>query len=279
MPVRATANIKAAYGAAGSAMPAITMPGRAFLTPHFRLFFLLVLALFLSACGKQELYRNVEAVQANDMVSTLQMAGISASKTDGEKGSYNVMVDSSDFARAQSVLKANGLPREEYASLCTIFQKGTYNSSPGEEHARFICALQQELTNTISQIDGVVESRVHLNIPEKETLGEEQKPSSASVFVKYRPGFDLSSKTGQIKTLVQNSVSDLAADNISVMMMQSKAVPPPKTPFYQGGLVTMVVSLIAFLAVAALALGIFRWWRSRPPKANLPVVREKGAQG
>lgn len=270
MLVHATAPGQGSF-AASRVTGSAANPGR-----HVRQFFLLFLALLLAACSKQELHSGLGENQANDMVAVLQNAGIDADKSAGEKGKFNVSVSNGDFARAVDVLRANGLPREDYASLGTVFQKGTYNSSQAEEHARLIYALQQELTNTISQIDGVVEARVHLNLPEKEALGETRQPASASVFVKYRPGYDLSTKTGQIKTLVQNSVADLNPDNISVMMERSKSIPMARKPFYQSGLITLLVTLAGLVAAAALGLGVYRWWRSRPPKATLPVVHEDG---
>lgn len=242
----------------------------------FKLIIVLLLALMLAACGKEELHGDLVENQANDMTSVLLNAGIDAEKKPGEKGKFAVYVNQSDFARAVEILRANGLPREEYASLCTVFQKGTYNSSKEEEHARFICALQQELTNTISQIDGVVEARVHLNIPMKDTLMQDTTPPSASVLVKYRPGFDLSSKTGQIKTLVQNGVAGLAPDNISVMMERSRSIPMPKKSFYQDGLITLLMTLAGLIAAVAIGIAGYRWWRSRPVKSSMPAVRTDG---
>lgn len=241
-----------------------------------RLAFIVMLALLLAACGKQELHQNLAENQANDMTSVLLNAGIEAEKEPGEKGTFIVLVNKGDFARAVEILRANGLPREEYASLCTVFQKGTYNSSKEEEHARFICALQQELTNTISQIDGVVEARVHLNIPMKDTLVQDTLPPSASVLVKYRPGFDLNTKAGQIKTLVQNGVAGLSPDNISVMMERSRALPVPKKSFYQDGLITMLMTIVGLIAAAILGFAGYRWWRSRPVKSSVPAVRTDG---
>ncbi len=246
---------------------------------YVRLILLLLAMMLLAACSKQELHGGLAESQANDMVAVLQNAGIDAEKTAGEKEKFTVSVNNADFARAVDVLKANGLPREDYATLGTVFQKGTYNSSQTEEHMRVIFAREQELTNTISQIDGVVEARVHLNLPEKETLGEEPQPASASVFVKYRPGYDLSTKTGQIKTLVQNSVAGLNPDSISVMMERSRAIPMPKKSFYQTSLLPLLVTLAGLVALAAVGLGVYRWWRSRPPSSTLPAVREDGAGG
>ena len=271
MLVHATAPGRGSFAAARATGRAAS-PGR-----HVRLLLLLVLALLLVGCSKQELHTGLGENQANDMVAVLQNAGIDADKSAGEKGKFSVSVSNGDFARAVDVLRANGLPRDDYASLGTVFQKGTYNSSQAEEHARLTYALQQELTNTISQIDGVVEARVHLNLPQKEALSDTRQPASASVFVKYRPGYDLSTKTGQIKTLVQNSVADLTPDNISVMMERSKSIPMAKKSFYQSGLITLLVTLAGLAALAALGLGVYRWWRSRPVKTTLPAVQEDGA--
>ena len=93
------------------------------------------LALLLAACGRAELYSKLTEGQANEMIAVLQSAGITASKADeGEKG-WTLSTGQGDFARAVDVLHAQGLPREEFATLGTVFKKEGFVSSPTEERA------------------------------------------------------------------------------------------------------------------------------------------------
>lgn len=181
--------------------------------------------LLLMACSQQNLYSNLSETQANDMVAVLLDAGIDASKTPADKEQWQVSVSQNQFARAVEVLKSNGFPRKDFDSLGSIFKKEGFASSPLEERARLNYGMSQELSNSIRNIDGVIEARVHLTMPEPDPLSKEAKPASASVFVKYRPGFDLRSETGSIKSLVTNAVEGLTYDRVSVIMTPSRTIP------------------------------------------------------
>ena len=181
--------------------------------------------LLLSACSQQYLYSDLSEAQANDMVAVLLDAGIDASKTAADKEKWQVAVSQTQFARAVEVLKSNGFPRKDYDTLGSIFKKEGFASSPLEERARLNYGMSQELSHSIRDIDGVIEARVHLTMPEPDPLSKEVKPASASVFVKYRPGFDLQSETGSIKSLVTNAVEGLTYDRVSVIMTPSRSIP------------------------------------------------------
>ena len=83
-------------------------------------------------------------------------------------------------------------------------------------------ALSQELSRTVSAIDGVVVARVHLAIPEQRPLSEQRSPSSASVFIKHKPGSQVVSKAASIKALIVNSVEGLPYENVTVTFFASE---------------------------------------------------------
>lgn len=232
---------------------------------------LLLLAAFtLAGCGRQEIYGKLTETSANEMVAVLNQAGIHASKAAGEKGVWSVAVSSGDFARAVETLRAHGLPHEDFDSLGSVFKKEGFTSTPLEERARLIYGLSQELSRTISDIDGVVQARVHLTMPESDPLSREAKPSAASVFVKYRTGFDLRSQTGAIKSLVTNAIDGLTYDRVSVVMVPAQAL--PMLPEAEGtvSVTTLVRGGVALIALFVLAMAGRALWRMRRPKAGLP---------
>ena len=76
----------------------------------------LAFAALLTACGEQTLYAKLDERQANDMVSALRLSGVPAQKVAREDG-FEVTTGEADFARAVQILKAQGLPREDFDSL------------------------------------------------------------------------------------------------------------------------------------------------------------------
>ena len=180
--------------------------------------------LALTACGHEQLYAELEEQQANEMLAVLVRAGVDASKVRVDKA-WSIEVGRSDLPQAMQVLKAEGYPREHFESLGQVFRKEGFVSTPLEERARLLYALSQELSHTVSTIDGVVVARVHLAIPERSPLSDAKPLSSASVFIKYRPGSQVVNKAASIKALVVNSVEGLPYENVTVTFFASEVAP------------------------------------------------------
>lgn len=180
------------------------------------------LALVLSACGARvDLITGVSEPEANEVLASLLDAGLDATKAIGKNGA-TITVSSAQVARALDTLKANGLPREQFAGMGQIFRKEGLVSSPVEEQARYIYALSQELANTLSQIDGVLAARVHVVLPERGEIGEQSRPSTAAVFIKHRPGYTIDVLKPQIKQLVTHSIPGLNEDRVSVVLVSAQ---------------------------------------------------------
>ena len=224
------------------------------------------LLLGLVACGKSELYGKLTETQANEMVAVLQNAGISAEKTSAGEAGFSIETDQADFGRAVQTLRAQGYPRDEFASLGTVFKKEGFVSSPLEERARLVYRLSQELSNTVSRIDGVVQARVQLAMPQADPLSDKVKPSSASVFIKYRPGFSPEKQIGAIKSLMVNAVEGLTYENVTVALFPAQPMPLPVQPSASERFVSMTrLAVIPLAIVIATFLGwpLFRRWQLR----------------
>ena len=189
----------------------------------------LVCLLVLSGCEEHALYSELNEQEANEMVATLYESGVPATKVAEKGGVFRVDTNTEAFAEAMSVLQSHGLPRKRFASLGDVFPKEGFVSSPLEERARLNYAVSEELSHTLSAIDGVITARVHLAVPEKEHLTDKQKPSSASIFLKHRYDVDLTSSVSKIKALVVDGVENLPYENVTVGLFA--AVPPtPASP-------------------------------------------------
>jgi type III secretion protein J len=228
----------------------------------------LALAALLAACGEQTLYAKLDERQANDMVSALRLAGVPAQKAAKEDG-FEVLTAESDFARAVQILKAQGLPREDYDSLGKVFKREGFVSTPVEERARLMHALSQELSHTLTSIDGVLQARVTLVVPERHPLSDKVQPSSASVMIKHRPGLDVESLLPKVRALVVNSVEGLPYESVSVVAFVAE--PTPVAPPPADGQPQAVLALAVTLGTASLGTAGWLAWRRRRAQA-LPAL-------
>ncbi len=185
-------------------------------------FLLLLVLLGFFGCGNRvELLSDISESEGNEAISVLLTAGISSSKIPRKDGLVSIDVEHSQVARAIAILGEEGLPRERFVKMGDVFRKEGLISSPLEERARYIWALSQELSATLSQIDGVIKARVHVVLPEKTGGGEPSLPSSAAVFIKHKQGITLEDSVVQIKRLVSNSIPGLSSDKVTVVMLTS----------------------------------------------------------
>lgn len=166
--------------------------------------------LMLVACdAKIDLYSGLSEADANHMVVALSDMNIECEKVSMKQG-FSVKVREADLSSALTVLNQQSLPRSSFARMGDVFKKDGMISTPTEEKGRYLFALSQELENTLSQIDGVLLARVHPVLPERIVPGEPVTPSSCSVFIKHRPGWDADAFESRIKKLVIAGIPGLA---------------------------------------------------------------------
>jgi len=226
---------------------------------------MLVLALGLGGC-RSDLYTKQSESDANSMVSALLEAGISAEKVTPDGKTWTVAVEQSDIVRSLSVLRAQGLPPDKHVNLGDMFKKEGLISTPTEERVRFIHGISQELSATLSQIDGVITARVHIVLPNNDPMAPESKPSSASVFVKYRPQANLTALTPAIKNMVARSVEGLSYDNVSVTLVPGAMATPAAPPAEARPAAWMAGGLVLLLLVGGLG------WVVKTRPAWLPAA-------
>ncbi|MGY3450529.1 type III secretion system inner membrane ring lipoprotein SctJ [Bradyrhizobium sp. USDA 4353] len=235
----------------------------------------LAVSSMLLLCGcKVDLYSKLQEREANLIVATLLRNGLPADRVEMKDGTSTVRVEETSFASAVTLLNAAGLPHAKFQTMAEIFPSESLVASPTEERARFIFALSQELSRTVSEIDGVISARVHVVLPKSEPLRPDQTPSSASVFIKHDRRMQAAALLPQIKTLVANSVEGLAYDKVSVVFVPASedglvasGVPVEPIAGADRGRVPMpdmrmvVISVGIGLAVFGAALLLWLWRR------------------
>ena len=183
-------------------------------------------AILLVGCDKEStLHSGLPERQANLVMAALLDAGIDCHKTPGDEGTWNVSVVESRFADAVNLLEEKGLPRRSFNGVAEVFKKTGMISSPTEERIRFMDALAQDLSRTISGIDGVVDARVHVVLPENDPFARNTLPSSAAVAIRSRWDSDVTDLVPSIKGLVKNAIEGLAYEKIMVTVFRDS---PPK---------------------------------------------------
>ncbi|MBQ7177297.1 MAG: type III secretion inner membrane ring lipoprotein SctJ [Victivallales bacterium] len=180
-------------------------------------------ALLLAGCKTETtLHSQLEERQANLVIATLLDGGIDCRKVAGEENTWNVLIDNKDFAKAVNLLESKGLPRRNYMGISEVFKKSGMISSPTEERIRFMDALAQDLSRTIAGIDGVLDARVHIVLPENDPFAKNALPSSAAVAIRSRWNADVEAFIPQIKSLVRNSIEGLQYEKIAVTVFKDE---------------------------------------------------------
>ena len=183
-------------------------------------------AMLLAGCDKEAtLHSGLGERQANLVMAALLDAGITCRKTPGEEGTWNVLCSEAKFAQAVNLLERQGLPREPRQGIGEVFKKTGMISSPSEERIRFMDALAQDIARTISMIEGVVDARVHVVLPENDPFARNTLPSSAAVAIRSRWNADITDLVPSVKALVKNAIEGLQYEKIQVTIFRD---PPPE---------------------------------------------------
>jgi type III secretion protein J len=190
----------------------------------------LLCTLLLVGC-KTQLNGGLTERAANEEVALLLHNGVPASReADPKTNTLTVWVEQDRFADAVDLLQAHGLPRQHYDSIADVFKGNGLITSPTEERARMVYALGEELSRSVSEIDGVLSAHVHIVLPDNDPLRPELPPSSASVFILYKPDSEVGQLVPQIKMLVANGVAGLTYDKVSVVLVPAAVAPDDAQP-------------------------------------------------
>jgi type III secretion protein J len=220
----------------------------------------LAMTVLLTGCLKQELQTGLSELEAQEIIVLLKRHGLDATRELVVKGkelpAWTVAVrgGNQNLVLAWRILRENGLPRPRVKGLEEVFAaSGGLIPTASEEKAKLLIALTGEITRTLQSVDGVVEARVHVVLPENSPLLDRKQwsPTTASVLVKHR-GTQIPISDGDIKSIVSKGVEGLTPEQVAVVF---KSVPEAKNPerdvtWYLGNqeLTLGAVSLMVVLA-------------------------------
>lgn len=226
--------------------------------------------LVLTGC-QSELYSDLSERQANDVIRALSEVGIASQRAGGESGKFSVSVDRSDFSTAVTELSARGLPKQDYSSLGTVFSADKLVSTPFEERARFMHALNEELSHSITKIAGVSSAKVHVMIPESEGFRQQTSRPRAAVFIYASPESQVHGDVPKIKNLIVNSLDGMLYENVEVAIFETASTVQVATRNARSSLLFNSSLLLVLVLLMGAGLYMLRRLGGRSPA--IPVRR------
>ena len=177
-------------------------------------FFIFVSA-HISSPGMKLLYDNLSTTDSAAMASKLEEAKI---HYDVSPDATRINVAADQIGQARMLLAKNGLPNGGTMGYELFDQQSGFGTTNFVQNINQVRALEGELARTISSVQAVKSTRVHLVLPERELFSRESHPSSASVFLSLKPGMTLDrGQIGAIQSLVSSAVPQLKAQSVSVI--------------------------------------------------------------
>jgi type III secretion protein J len=230
---------------------------------------------------------------ANHAVVALEKSGVAAEKDrDPEtEGRWRISVARDDASSAAGILSSESLPPAASPGLLETLGQGSIVPSHASEQAKYVAGIAGELERSLRSLDGVISVRVHLALPQRDSLSPDEAPlpASASVLLRHR-GSAPPIAISDIQRLVAGAVPGLTAAQVSVV---ASPVPTParlaERELSRFGPVTVTRASVfplrtIFGAGLLLNLGLLGalfvvWTRARKAESNLLEQRAEGAQG
>lgn len=178
---------------------------------------ILLLSIVLCACSK-EVLSGLDQRDVLDAQVLLERAGIPATVVSEKGGAFTLSVSAQDHARALELLADAGLPRYPRSTVAELFPGEGFLVTPFEQKARMTFALEQQLGETLSALEGVAFARVHVVLPEDNGRGLIKERARASALLQYRPGADVAEIEMKSRSLLLNGIRGLAYEDVSVVV-------------------------------------------------------------
>lgn len=245
----------------------------------------LLTAVFCAAC-QEEIVHDLSEREANKVVSHLSAAHLGASKVLQADGRWAIAVDRDEMVLALSHLDTQRVLAPRGGD--SVGGKSSMIPSREEQRFRFERALAASIEDSLSAIPGVLEPRVHINVPDEDPLfpSQDLRLGSGSVLLVVDESFKASD--GEISALIAGAAG---ISQESVRVLKSLAPPPRRTAVTDSAYVAVrreemrSTSAPPWAAVAAIgggvlcALGIRRIATRRTKRSTFSLPKELDFEG
>lgn len=194
------------------------------------------------------LYKNTNTSSMNgySILFEKTTAGDSAliiQQLEKEKVPYKVLNEgtiavSNEVVHKQRIaIAALGIPKNSKVGF-EIFDKTEFGATDFEQKIKYVRALEGELARTIEGLGPIANASVHIAIPKETVFAQKQAPATASIVLNIRAGMSLSVKQiVGIRNLVAASISNLPAENVSIVNQDGEPLGDEESNLFQGELV------------------------------------------
>lgn len=158
-------------------------------------------------------YSNLSAEESGEVVDKLKELGISYQISDDGN---TIRVPSGDVHEARMKLATAGLPSPQNIGYA-LFDQSSIGMTDFLQKVNYRRALEGELARTITGMEEVSATRVHLVIPEDHLFKEDQNPTSASVVLKLKGQGLTERQLKGITYLVASAVEGLTPGHVTLI--------------------------------------------------------------
>ncbi|RLC22512.1 MAG: flagellar M-ring protein FliF [Deltaproteobacteria bacterium] len=206
------------------------------LTPSKRLAILVVavitlisiaaFAVFVNQKDYKTLFSNLSTEDAGEIVSALQEKKIPYKVS---SAGDSILVPAEYVSELRLTLAASGLPKSGGVGF-EIFDNKNFGVTDFVQKLNYQRALQGELSRTITGLDEIQHSRVHIVIPKESLFVEKQAKPTVSVIIKLKAGRKLrASQVEGIASLVAGSVEGLSPEEVMIVDSGGNILSAPKS--------------------------------------------------
>jgi flagellar M-ring protein FliF len=161
------------------------------------------------------LYSGLDLQEAAAISGRLDTAGI---KNEVQGGGSAVFVDAAKVDDARMMLSQDGLPTRGSVGWEIFDRSDALGETTFTQNVRKVRALEGELGRTISSLDNVQSSRVHLVLPERTVFQRENEtPAKATVVVSLAGAQLKPENIRAIRNVVATAVPGLEVNNITLV--------------------------------------------------------------
>ena len=175
---------------------------------------ILALALVMGHTTYEPVFSGLEARDQDAVIEYLKEQKIPYRM---DSSSNSILVPSAKVHESRIKLAGKGIPRDGPVGF-----EGLNSTRIGrtsfQEKVDYYRALEGELARTIREMNAVSSARVSIVVPESKLFLEQQRPSTAAVLLKLRPGAEFGQEQAKaVVHLVASSVEGLTPDSVTLV--------------------------------------------------------------